>query len=416
MSASPTGLPAEIDTAAHPFVRHLLREHPAVSRTISGLDEMLTDTLREHDWDFALAAYYLRGLAAFETHRQVVGAMTRPVQTVLDFASGFGRATRFIAAHHGSENVTASEIQEPALAFLSRTLGVRTLASSSEPGSFRAPVRYDAVTAHSFFSHQPARNFVPWLSALFAAVAPGGALVFSVHDESLIADRERDASGLTFREVSETDRLSPEEYGSTWVSPSFVESAVAEACPGTSVARWPRGLGNFQDVYVVSAEPLRAATFDQGPFGFFSISRLHGDELDLVGWAAHWNPQRTVVQVRVQLNRETVAQTSTFFSRPDVVGLTGAGHHLYSGWRCRFRIPSTCSRSTDVLSIVARSDRDVETILYIGTIDGAFLESCKAELKSCGRLEGVFPTDASEDAIDALLRGRPFEDRSKRQG
>ena len=403
-------LPAEIEADAHPFVRFLLREHPAVSRVVSGMDEMLTETLRHHDWDFALASYFTRGLAAFHAHEQIVRALPRRPRRILDFAAGFGRATRFLA----QDDVTAAEIQKPALDFLRRTLHVKTLLSPSDPAAFRPPHLYDLIVSHSFFSHQPAATFALWLRALANALEEDGTLVFSVHDESLIDPAVRDPGGLTFRAVSETDRLSSEEYGSTWVSQRYVENAIASAFPRASVHRWPRGLGNFQDLYIVTREPIAAATLDQGPFGFFSISRLRsGEELDLVGWAAHWNPAHQVVRVGVSIDGTEVAATSAFFSRDDVPALTGAAHHLHSGWRCRFRIPVTASRNTSILSIHATSDSGAGTLLYIGTISQSLLTSAAAELESAGRLTAVFPDAATADEISAQIAARTVEERGE---
>jgi SAM-dependent methyltransferase len=319
---------------------------------------------------------------------------------VLEFAAGFGRVTRFLATWHGAQRVTAAEIQKPATEFLSEQFGVRTLLSPAHAADFDPQRRFAVVVAHSFFSHTPEHALREWLGRLYELVQPGGVLVFSVHDESLIAPEDRHQSGLTFRPVSESDRLQSALYGSTWVSAGFVEAAVRAECPGATLHRWPRGLTNYQDLYVASERPIApGVVLDQGPFGFFSITRMRGEELDLIGWAAHRDPARSVDAIVVSINGRVVDETKSFFARSDVVTLTGEERHRVSGWRSRFRLPEGCSQSTDVLLIKAPSDTGAETILYVGTIANALLESCRAELAAAGRESVVFPTEDTPDEL-----------------
>jgi SAM-dependent methyltransferase len=378
-----------IDGAENPLVRELLRA-TAVDATIHPRDEMLLHDLKDHDWDFALTSYFLRGLEAASMHSQLLAHFFdgRRDIDLLDFAAGFGRVTRFFAAYYTPQRVIASDIQEEAVEFQRSQFGVEAFLSSSDPAEFALRRTAQCVVALSFFSHISPSRFEQWLAALTKTLDANGILVFTVHDESLLDVDRRDPSGITFEQTSETDRLDPLEYGTTWVSERYVREAVSRSCPGRSVSRFPRGLASFQDLYVLhDGKRSGDFEFDQGPFGFASIARLFGEEFHLVGWASHWNPARRVRAVVVELHGEVVARVESFFARPDVVGQIGDVRHLRSGWHARFRVPNTASRLTDVLTVKAISDLGIATVLYIGTIAGVLLDSCRAALKEEDRDE-----------------------------
>jgi hypothetical protein len=84
------------------------------------------------------------------------------------------------------------------------------------------------------FTHLPPRRWQAWLRALFAAVAPGGALVFTVHNEA--HGRGEGVSyggdGTHFMASSESSSLGPDAYGTTFTTRAYVESEVANALPG----------------------------------------------------------------------------------------------------------------------------------------------------------------------------------------
>jgi len=385
-----------------PLVRRVLAGVP-VATAIARRDEMLLAVLREHDWDFAVTSYFERGLQAWRAHQQIVRLFLphdREID-VLDFAAGFGRATRFLAMEHGAAHVWVSDIQQDALAFQQQLFGVNALLSSGRPEEFSSHKRFACVTTHSFFSHTPPHLFAPWLTTLNAYVEAGGILVFSVHDESLLPLTSHGALGITFRKTSETDRIDVEQYGSTWVSKSFVESAVATACPGKSLFHWPRGLANFQDLYVVYSSDRRTGdgSLDQGPFGYASICREFGNQLDMIGWVSHWNPARKVSRVVIDLGEKVIAEVDSFFPRRDVVDLLGDARHLQSGWHARFELPAECSTSTDVLAIRAVSDLGNETFLFVGTIAGLMLQSARAELRAAGREAVLFLDQTASDPL-----------------
>ncbi len=202
----------------------------------------------------AAAAYFDSGARIWGTLRQVIAwrfGAPRACRRLLDFASGYGRVARHIAAELPREAVWVSDIYAEGVAFQERHLGVRGIVSVADPERFAPGGEFDCIVVSSLFTHLPAPRFAGWLRRLGAALAPGGMLLWSVHDLALRRGGPPAASGLVFEPRSESGSLAAEEYGTTWVSEDHVRTAAGAAVPGCAVHRIPRALGNFQDLYVL---------------------------------------------------------------------------------------------------------------------------------------------------------------------
>ncbi|MEO8218360.1 MAG: class I SAM-dependent methyltransferase [Acidobacteriota bacterium] len=397
-----------VDGAASPFVRRVLQGHSVETR-VALADEMLLFTLSAHDWDFAIGSYFDRGRQAFVAQSQIERHFLAGHELVetLEFASGFGRATRFLLQLHGPDALWTTDIQKEAVEFQKNILGCQTVSPALAPADFNPGRNFDCVLAHSFFSHIPQHRFGEWMEALNDCVAPDGILVFSVHDESLLESGAGE-SGITFASLSESNRLNAAEYGTTWVSPDYVGNVIQKHCSGRSMVRWPRGLANFQDLYIVFGEhsSVGLPAFDQGPFGFASIARMAGADLDLIGWASHWNPARSVARIVVEIGGHVLGETEFFFPRQDVVDHLADPRHLNSGWHLRMELPRMCSAQTDVVAIRAISDLGTESFLYLGTVADLLLASCRSELAASGRLRTLFLDQDQNDPLEELYRSR----------
>jgi SAM-dependent methyltransferase len=166
----------------------------------------------------------------------ILESVDRPLarsRSLLEFASGFGRFTRHLARVLPGR-VTCSDLQPGSMEFARAQFGVNAFYSGTEPASLRIPGRYDVVFVLSMFTHLPPRRWAEWLETLFAAVEPGGVLVFSVHGEA--HGREQgvslDGDGTRFLASSESASLGTDAYGTTFTTRSFVERQVARALPG----------------------------------------------------------------------------------------------------------------------------------------------------------------------------------------
>lgn len=185
-------------------------------------------------------------------------AVDRPLlktRSFLEFASGHGRFTRHLVKALGSDRVTVSDVVPDAVSFAQATFGAKGFLSSTTPEEVVWPQTYDVVFVLSLFSHLPRRTWTRWLNRLYAAVAPGGVLVFSTH--GLKAARHDnvllDAEGFNFAASSESQAIDTAEYGTTFTSEEFVLARIAENMGADKlIHKNPVHFWNHQDAYVLA--------------------------------------------------------------------------------------------------------------------------------------------------------------------
>ncbi len=403
---------------SHPVVDLMLRDSeragPPVERSIDAEDEMLhfARLLHDGDEDAALPAYFRDGLSVATVIRQLAASRAGGLgglAAMLDFASGYGRVTRFLVREIPPQRLWVSDIYRGAVEYQAATFGVHGLVSVPEPEAFRCEQRFDLIFVTSLFTHLPERTFRGWLERLLALLTPGGRLAFSVHDESLLQPgQEMPASGLRFEPSSESRSLDPQAYGSTWVTESYVRAAVAALAPGADCTRLPRALGRFQDLYVLDLDPsaVPARHTDLGPFGFLDRCALHalpggGKELQLRGWAAQGMDAGEVAAVRILVGAEMAVDIVAFGERPDVrAAFPEAGAR--TGFELAVPLPERARHGITPLVAEAVTTGGVRGVLYAGTVAQALLGSTRAELASCENLR-------RHEAEVAALRLRQLE-------
>ncbi len=185
----------------------------------------------------------------------ILEAIDKPLlktQSMLEFAAGFGRFTRHLARVLPGR-VTCADVLPGSVEFLQTQFGVKTFLSAHDPASLTFPAKYDLVFVLSMFTHLPPAMWQPWLKALGKAVAPGGVLVFSVHNETDARELgvKFDENGVRFLTSSESPSLDGEIYGTTHTSRAFVESQVSGALGKPPSAYFPVAFWVGQDAVVV---------------------------------------------------------------------------------------------------------------------------------------------------------------------
>ncbi len=337
---------------------------PRLSTRIHPADEMYRFELMapHRTREAAAILYFATGSQIFEAIEAIVGWRFQGfggVRSLLDFASGYGRSTRFLVRALAPERITVAEIDPGAVRFQQETLGVRGVAPGAGPESLRLEGPFDVVLASSFFSHLPAARFEAWMARLQTIVAPGGVLIFSVHGMKLLPPGEaQPPSGILFRPVSETLRLEGAEYGTSYVTPEFVRGVTERvAGGGARLLGFPFGLCGFQDLYVLCRPPVPV-----GPD--FRLARvplgalLHGAVEDSVvtaeGWAVGDFDERPP-DMRLFLG--------------DRIGAVSPGEGP-AGARCdwRFTFPVTGTDPDAVVRVEAESPRGVSKILVAETL------------------------------------------------
>lgn len=174
------------------------------------------------------------------------------MRSVLEFGAGFGRFTRHLAPLMPGR-ITASDVLPGTPEFLRDTFGVKAFASSRVPGEIRFPERYDLVFVLSVFTHLPPKAWGDWLRTLEGALAPGGLLVFTVHNEPEVRALgvTFGADGTSYVTTSESPSVDGEQYGTTFTTRAWAEDAVRAALGRPALAYAERAFWHGQDAIVV---------------------------------------------------------------------------------------------------------------------------------------------------------------------
>lgn len=372
-----------LDPAAEAVLAAAGWADPDLVRAIPAADEMLSWAEGHHTGSRqqALVTYFNGGLMAWRAVEAVLawrfgdgdGAGARRARPrVLDFASGWGRVTRFLVRRRPAADLTVSDIDAAAVAWQRRRFGVAGFPSAARPADLACDDRFDAVVCLSLFSHLPEESFHAWLARLVELVAPGGLLLFSVHDEAVLPPgRVLPPSGLHFESISESERLDKTSYGSSWVSEAFVAAALAGlGRPQLAWRRFPRGLWHLQDLYVVlpdafdgGADLDRCILPDEPRGALDGWARRPAGEVELSGWAA---PAR---RVEVWLGERLCAVAVPDRPRDDVADLLGEAARA-SGWSAR--LPRhEAARSGEVLRVQAEGADGTVGVLHAATLEAA---------------------------------------------
>jgi len=350
-------------------------------------DEMLhyLIDLYNGDWDRAAVAYVESGLQVHQMTSRFLewrfGGTTEV--EFLDFASGYGRVTRHLLRALGPAHLVVSDVMREAVAFQSQYFDVEGVVSSTKPADFHYDRSFSCVQAISLFSHLPERMFRAWIARLWALVEPGGLLIFSVHDRSLSGDG-RSRGDFLFAPESENQLLDPGDYGTAWVTESFVSRALRQEINDYSYCRFPRGLANYQDVYLVVRErevDFSGLVHSSGIDGHIDYADF-GTEgtLRCFGWAAHLALGDAIEKVCFQLNDEILASTTEFLPRHDVANHFGDKEHLMSGWDLEIKLPDGISFGSDIVMVNIVSNHGEERILHIGCVHSLVAEAARKNL------------------------------------
>ena len=334
-------------------------------------DEMLEFLVGVHvDPEQARCGYYRSGQSIADTLGQVLAWRFGPggAPVVLDFASGYGRVTRFLLESVPASRLWVSDILAEAVAAQRAAFGVEGFVSTLRPEELVAPRRFDAIAVTSLFTHLPEERFHAWLAALWQLLAPGGVLLFSTHDAALHPDPARRAARFAFERTSESRSLSLDDYGTTWVSPGFVQAAVASSCGGASAHRLPRALCNFQDLWVVVPEPgadFATLELHAEPELMVEECALEGGELALRGWAIARHG--AAVSVEVTLDGELLGSAEVAVPRGDIAAAFG-DRFVRSGWDWRGPLPPHTLPQAAVVGLRVVDARGRRHLFWVGTL------------------------------------------------
>jgi SAM-dependent methyltransferase len=359
------------------------------------------------DLDQSLVMYFHSGWKVWSTYRQILAwRFGEPGRAgkILDFASGYGRVTRFIVRDIPPERVWISDIYARGVEFQCRRFGVHGIVSTADPADFRCDERFDAILVSSLFSHLPAASFLAWLRRLWSLLAPGGVLVFSVHDEVLLpaghpGKGELAARGLYFEQESESGSLAKAQYGTAWVTEGYVRDVLAQVAQvaqvaqiapvtpeatGVSVARFPRGFTSLQDLYVAVNRPgvdFSGLDVTGGVDGVldhcsFAVPR----QIQMSGWGVDRATGERLREIRVRIDGRVVASSSDFHPHPEAGALFPMENVQPVGWQLAFDLPAGVDHHTALLTLTAVDAAGREHGFFEGPLYVAQLRSARMGL------------------------------------
>ena len=317
-------------------------------------------------FSLAAMAYFRAGLSIYDSIDQVARwgfDGLEHVDRFLDFACGYGRSNRFLAPALSPSRLWVSDIQRDAVEFQQARFGVHGFESARAPEDLRCEEHFDMIFVASLFSHLPPHSFTRWLRRLHDLLAPGGLLVFSVHDEAVNRHGvEMPEEGIVFLPTTEVPALDTADYGATYVTESFVRRALADATGSSDAVRLPRALCFEQDLYVVgkgdgSARGDLSGSYRRGANGALDLVEIYPDELRLTGWAADVD-RVGIDHIEILLGGEVVGHGVPRTSRPDVavhLGDPAETSFLASGWSITCAVPHLRARMDDLLLVGATS-------------------------------------------------------------
>jgi SAM-dependent methyltransferase len=348
------------DVAA--FIRTVEGKWGPLDTRVGASDEMYAyerSGLRSED--AAAVAYFFMGHLLFQTIEEVVAwrfGGFGGVGAFLDFASGFGRVTRFLVRALLPERLIVAEIDPAAVAFQEAAFGVHGVVSTTDPSAFGLSGRdFDLIFVSSLFSHLPRARFEEWLRVLYGRLRPSGVLAFSVHGIDRIPDPGVDrSSGFVYWPASETTRLDTAEYGSAYVSEERVRQFVDRAAGGEGRLFASRlAFGGTQDLYLLVRPPvpdLPPPSLFRAPAGEVENATIVDGLVSAEGWA-RGDDGEAPPTVRLFLH-----------DRPAEVELAAGASPRERRWRIAF--PVDAVGLDGLVRIEAESARGRRGLVYVG--------------------------------------------------
>ena len=313
-------------------------------------DEMYSYDLKPIDYQInhpALLYYYLLGYSIFSTVQQIINNHFDgfdKLSNFLDFASGYGRFTRYLIQTLSPQKIWACDIYSEAVQFQAEYLGVNGIHSCLNPQDYAINQQFDCILVSSLFSHLPELTFKQWMQKLYNLTHPEGLLIFSVLDEITTPDGvEMPETGFLFSsDTSESRLLNKQDYGTTYVTESYLRDLLYQLSDGKAVMyRFPQGLGQYQDLYIVTQHPtskLSQLTLYQPPRGSLDGCYLTSEGiLCLSGWGADFNWGGEVKAIEIIMNQTVIHTLKPSLSRLDVAENFQRPDLVNCGWHCQLQ-------------------------------------------------------------------------------
>ncbi len=205
--------------------------------------------------DNPLESYFESGDGMISSLLDIIGKIDIKIEDInnfLEFACGYGRFTRHLVKIIPPNKITGSDVFKEAVDFQKEVFGVKGFYSAFKPKDVEIPEKYDIIFVASLFSHLPKKTWRSWLKKLYNSLNENGVLIFSTHGITCMANPDdMPKSGFLHLRISESKIHSLREYGLTYTTPEFVQKTVFKETGQSIFLEIPKGLWNYQDVYVL---------------------------------------------------------------------------------------------------------------------------------------------------------------------
>jgi hypothetical protein len=194
------------EVQVNPYLRAAFPGLGQANIRVSPADEMYLFILEACGGDriAAFDLYFQSGIESAHIYQRVLEncfPIEDPPRLVLDFASGYGRVSRFLPAMVAEDSIWVADILEPAVVFQTKQFGFNGFVSSSVPEELTVTERFDAIFVWSLFTHLPGATFTRWLRALFAQFTSRGVLFFTTRGSPLAEDSTAGVGDILFEPV-----------------------------------------------------------------------------------------------------------------------------------------------------------------------------------------------------------------------
>ena len=350
------------------FIQDRVKSPGEFKSAICDRDEMYLYALENSSGltEKACLRYYGNGRRILDAVRQLVDwhfqGFNR-LDSFLDFASGYGRLTRFLIQELPPEKIWISDIDGSAVKFQIEQFGVHGMVSTAKPLEYNTVRGFDCILVSSFFSHVPEKTFTDWLQKLYDLLYFNGMLVFSVHNlDLLVFGKNASSCGIHFRPESESKTLDKQEYGTTYVSEEFVREAIAEITNGkASCHRIEKGLCGHQDLYIIVKQPFKVFSnlkFSHHPQGKLETCNVTPElEIKLGGWVSDLNQNSQIERVQILVNGSAVGDGE----------ISNDDRSISRSWVCQVKREKISYN--DIVTVKAVNSRGLERVLEMGTLE-----------------------------------------------
>lgn len=325
---------------ADSFLRSLQPEQGAILDGIHPADEIYL-YLKEHLRKGHLSAfiYYASAHDIVQSIANVVrssGKTMSALDSFLDFASGYGRATRLLREKLNPAKLWVSDIYTGAVDFQRAYFGVNGFYSQPRASDVRFPRTFEVIHVGSLFSHLPMNRFEEWLRTLYGNLAENGLLLFTTHGHGMHPPEvPRDPSGFTFLPQSESRSLSTNEYGVSFVSTEWVENLCRRMDVGALYCLSKEWSG-AQDLYIAARSEvpsLAAINNTISPQGYidFAGSPRPGT-VSIRGWALDHELGAPIERVSLYQDGQLIANARLGLPLPGVSQHFNLPNCVNCGW------------------------------------------------------------------------------------